>query len=92
MSLTSAPVVPCSCAEGWKPEGWAYCAECYEGKIERLRELITDAIDEYPVASGLYVDSDGQDGYGSLKAMRFHLGIPSSYPIPPAQCNTPGEA
>jgi hypothetical protein len=37
MSLTSAPVVPCSCAEGWKPEGWAYCAECYEGKIERLR-------------------------------------------------------
>jgi len=36
MSLTSAPVIPCSCADGWKPEGWAYCAECYEGQIERL--------------------------------------------------------
>ncbi len=34
--MTSTPVVPCSCAEGWKPEGWAYCAECYEGQIERL--------------------------------------------------------
>jgi hypothetical protein len=50
----------------------------------RLRELITDAIDEYPVASGLYVDQDGQDGYGPLKAMRIYLGIPSSYPISPA--------
>lgn len=40
MSLTSAPVVPCSCAEGWKPEGWAYCADCYEGQIERLRRRV----------------------------------------------------
>lgn len=39
MTLTSAPVVPCSCAEGWKPEGWAHCADCYEGQIERLRDI-----------------------------------------------------
>lgn len=42
MRLTSAPVVPCSCADGWKPEGWAYCAECYEGKIERIRSEIIE--------------------------------------------------
>lgn len=47
MSMTSAPVVPCSCAEGWKPEGWAYCAECYEGQIERLREQLADTKDDY---------------------------------------------
>lgn len=52
-----------------------------QSEIDRLRKLITDAIDEYPVASGLYVDSDGQDGYGSLKAMRVYLEIPASYPI-----------
>lgn len=40
MSLTSAPVTPCSCPDGWKPEGWAYCAECYEGQIERLRAAL----------------------------------------------------
>lgn len=44
-SLTSAPVVPCSCAEGWKPEGWAYCADCYEGQIDRLH--VHEAMSKY---------------------------------------------
>lgn len=43
MVTSSAPVVACSCAEGWKPEGWAYCAECYEGKIERLNRDLEHA-------------------------------------------------
>lgn len=43
MSRTSTPVVPCSCAEGWKPEGWLYCVDCYEGKIDRLEKQLAEA-------------------------------------------------
>jgi hypothetical protein len=32
-------VDPCpTCPEGWRPLGKEHCADCYEGKIERLRE------------------------------------------------------
>lgn len=47
-------------------------------EIEYLRTLLLNAVNEYPMASGVYVDQDGQAGYGSLKAMRLHLGIAPS--------------
>ncbi len=43
-----------------------------------LRTLLLNAVNEYPIASGIYVDQDGQAGYGSLKAMRLHLKIAPS--------------
>lgn len=56
---------------------WKLCAEAAE-EIEYLRALAMNAVQEYPVASGLYVDGDGQAGYGSLKAMRLRLGVAPS--------------
>jgi hypothetical protein len=44
-------------------------------ELEYLRTLLSNAVHEFPVASGLYVDSDGMAGYGSLKAMRLRLGL-----------------
>lgn len=44
-------------------------------ELEYLRTLASNAVHEYPVASGLYVDGDGQAGYGALKAMRLHLKL-----------------
>jgi hypothetical protein len=59
MSLTSAPVIPCSCADGWKPEGWAYCAECYEGQIERLRAALAPfAAEKMPALRRTKIDYD----------------------------------
>jgi hypothetical protein len=57
MSRTSAPVVPCSCAEGWKPEGWAYCAECYDGQIERLRAAEQEAFQKYVDANESLIEA-----------------------------------
>jgi hypothetical protein len=42
-------------------------------ELAKLRTLAADVVNAYPVASGLYVDTDGQDGYGALKALRLHL-------------------
>jgi hypothetical protein len=42
---------------------------------EAMRSLLLDVVREYPIASGLYVDLDGQDGYGPLKAARKYLGL-----------------
>lgn len=86
MSRTSAPVVPCSCAEGWKPEGWAYCAECFEGKIERLRAALTPfaAIAEFvtetqrdsrPVIFGMDNMIAQRLTIGHLRAARAALSI-----------------
>ncbi|MCS3690886.1 hypothetical protein [Bradyrhizobium elkanii] len=50
------------------------CAKA-EAKLAELQRLASAAVQEYPVASGVYVDTDGQDGYGSLKALRLWLGI-----------------
>ena len=37
----SEPVVPCpTCPEGWRPLDKEHCADCYEGKIERLNTRI----------------------------------------------------
>jgi hypothetical protein len=49
-----------------------------EEEVKRLSILALTAVHEYPVASGLYVDSDGMAGYGALKAMRLHLKIEPS--------------
>jgi hypothetical protein len=56
----------------------ARCLGRIADELEYLNALLSNAIQEYPVASGVYVDSDGQAGYGSLKAMRLHLGVTSS--------------
>jgi hypothetical protein len=53
----------------------ARCLGRIADELEYLRRLTLNAVKEYPVASGLYVDGDGQAGYGSLKAMRLHLRI-----------------
>lgn len=42
-------------------------------EAEELRFLAQGAVEEYPIASGLYIDTDGQDGYGNLRAMRLFL-------------------
>lgn len=42
-------------------------------ELVELRRLAKGAVEEFPVASGLYVDTDGQDGYGNLRALRLHL-------------------
>ena len=37
----SEPVEPCpTCPEGWRPLDKEHCADCYEGKIERLRKAL----------------------------------------------------
>lgn len=46
-----------------------------ESDLEYTKALLGNAVQEYPVASGLYVDADGQAGYGSLKAARLYLRI-----------------
>lgn len=63
-------------------DGLVQAKEVYRAEAHRLgdelaylRTLAENAVREYPVASGLYVDSDGQAGYGSLKALRLFLGI-----------------
>ena len=34
---------PCpGCAEGWRLVGDMYCAECYDGQIERLRKALRE--------------------------------------------------
>lgn len=42
---------------------------------DEMRALMLAVVKEYPIASGLHVDLDGQDGYGPLKAIRKYLGI-----------------
>jgi hypothetical protein len=42
---------------------------------EAMRTLLHDVVRHYPVASGLHVDMDGQDGYGPLREARIHLGM-----------------
>jgi hypothetical protein len=41
--------------------------------MEELMALARGAVEEYPVASGLWIDSDGRDGYGNLRALRLFL-------------------
>lgn len=53
----------------------ARCLGRIADDLEYLHTLLSNAINEFPVASGLYVDSDGLAGYGSLKAMRLRLGL-----------------
>lgn len=55
----------------------ARCLGRIADELEYLKILAGNAVREYPVASGLYVDTDGQAGYGALKAMRLHLRIQS---------------
>lgn len=45
-----------------------------QAERDRAKALMKDAVTDYYVASGLLV-IDGQDGYGSLKAMREFLGL-----------------
>jgi hypothetical protein len=56
----------------------ARCLGRIADELEYLRTLASNAVNEYPVASGVYVDADGQAGYGALKAMRLHLRIAPS--------------
>lgn len=40
----SEPVVPCTgCKGGWKHPGNRFCAECYEGQIELLRNALDNS-------------------------------------------------
>jgi hypothetical protein len=78
MSRTSAPIVPCSCADGWKPEGWAYCAECYEGKIERLHTALEDVIrdiNEYERANNLAPNPDRTECWDSVARAKAALSL-----------------
>ena len=39
--MTTLASEPCpGCAEGWRLSGDLFCAECYDGKIERLRKAL----------------------------------------------------
>lgn len=41
--MTSEPVTVCpTCPEGWRPLDKEHCANCYEGKIERLRAQVIE--------------------------------------------------
>lgn len=42
-------------------------------ELAELKVLAKGAVEEFPIASGLWTDSDGQDGYGYLKALRLFL-------------------
>jgi hypothetical protein len=63
--------------EGIQRAKEVYRAEAHRlaRELEYMKTLATNAVREYPVASGLYKDTDGQAGYGSLKAMRLYLGM-----------------
>lgn len=91
-SETSAPVVPCSCAEGWKPEGWAYCADCYEGQIERLRAALTAVLSDQVVVpnpaaqfvmwammDGSWQGNDIDGGAAQDKAVELGLIVETKY-------------
>lgn len=52
----SEPVTSCpGCPEGWRPLDKKYCAECYEGKIERLRHALEEVIRSNPLRGRLEV-------------------------------------
>jgi hypothetical protein len=60
--------------------GYESCEQCSTEEIEwvraqfeELKVLAKGAVEEFPVASGLYTDTDGQDGYGYLRALRLFL-------------------
>lgn len=53
----------------------ARCLGRIADELEYLKTLLSNAVQEFPIASGLYIDTDGTAGYGTLKAMRLHLGI-----------------
>jgi len=46
-----------------------------EHELAHTKRLLAKAVSEYPVESGIWVDRDGQAGYGSLKEMRLYLGL-----------------
>lgn len=67
---------------GEPPRDGLHCDDLIDAalEIENLRrqlviakQLMKDCCDAYPVASGFYIDRDGQDGYGPLRAMRVFL-------------------
>ena len=45
-------------------------------EIKALRSAARSVVDDYPVASGRYIDSDGRDGYGSIRTLRLVLENP----------------
>jgi len=42
-------------------------------QLASARKLMQDCVNDYYIASGKVKDRDGQDGYGSLRALRLFL-------------------